>query len=283
MAQEAQQPFTFIALLRLTRFWNLVIVAIAQYFAAICLIGQHTFTDVALFLLSSATVMVAAAGYIINDYYDIKIDLINKPERVVIGKTITRRYAILFHSVLSIAGVAIGFYLKWEVGLVNMVCVFLLWLYSNSLKRQPLIGNVTVALLTAASVYLINLLYYYTDLVTIYAVFAFAITLVREIIKDIEDLKGDDTFGCKTLPILWGVRKTKKFIYWILAFFVVTVALMNYYFSQLPQIYFLFFLLVPLVFFVVKLWRADTKNEFYQLSRWSKVLMILGTASMIFI
>ena len=96
------------SLLKLTRFGNLIIIALAQYFTAGFLIGMHTLNDVNLFLLSLSTIFIAAGGYIINDYYDVKIDYINKPDRVVIGKSITRRYAILFHIALSVAGIAIG-------------------------------------------------------------------------------------------------------------------------------------------------------------------------------
>ncbi|MFN7328019.1 MAG: UbiA family prenyltransferase, partial [Bacteroidota bacterium] len=99
-----------VSLFRLTRFWNLTIIAFAQFFTAACLFqrGAGVFIDVWLFILSASTILIAAAGYIINDYYDVKIDLINKPERVVIGKSITRRYAIFFHTALSFLGVALG-------------------------------------------------------------------------------------------------------------------------------------------------------------------------------
>src|SRR5438105_213495 len=120
------KPFTLSALLRLTRFWNLTIIALGQYFAVIFFIDKNALFDFRLFLLSASTIMIAAAGYIINDYYDVKIDLINKPERVVIGKGITRRFAILFHTLLSATGVGIGFLLGWKVGAVNFFSATLL-------------------------------------------------------------------------------------------------------------------------------------------------------------
>ena len=208
------------SLLKLTRFGNLIIIALAQYFTAGFLIGMHTLNDVNLFLLSLSTVFIAAGGYIINDYYDVKIDYINKPDRVVIGKSITRRYAILFHIALSFAGIVLGFYLSWRIAGVNMLSVFLLWLYSNNLKRLPFVGNLTVAFLTGLAVFIIDVFYRtHNSLVVIYALFAFFMTLVREVIKDMEDLKGDNSFGCKTLPIVWGIRKTKILIYVILIVF----------------------------------------------------------------
>lgn len=283
MSKEAPHPFTFAALLRLTRFWNLVIVGLAQYVTALCLVGRNTLWDVNLFLLSSSTVLIAAAGYIINDYYDVKIDLINKPERVVIGRSITRRYAILFHTLINFTGIAIGLYLGWRIGLVHFFSAFLLWWYSNNLKRHPFIGNFSVAFLTGLTIFLVNVLYGYHPLITIYAIFAFSMTLVREIIKDIEDLKGDNTFGCKTLPIIWGIRQTKVFIYFLIALFAATVILLNLEYTQLPYYYFMVLLFIPLAFLIIKLVRADTKKDFYQLSQACKIIMLLGIASIVFI
>jgi len=280
----SSRQFTFFGFLKLTRFWNLLIIAMAQYFAVDFFIDKSKIWDVRLFVLSLSTVIIAAAGYIINDYYDVKIDLINKPERVVIGKDVARRYALLFHSLLSMIGVALGFLLGWKIGVINFFSAFLLWWYSNDLKRQPFIGNFVVALLTGLSIFLVNILYHvHSPLVTIYALFAFAMTLVREIVKDAEDLKGDNTFGCKTLPIIWGVRKTKIFLYFLITLFFISVIGINQLFEQLPMYYFFTFLFAPLVLLVIWLIRADTSKDFHKVSQWCKVIMLLGISSMIFI
>ena len=277
---------TLVALFRLTRFWNLVIIAIAQYFAAAFLfkIKQGVIWDWRLFVFSLSTILIAAAGYIINDYYDIKIDLINKPDRVVIGKSITRRYAILFHTFISSLGIILGTLVSLKIGLVNIICFFLLWLYSNKLKRLPFIGNLLVAILTGLAIGLVNLLYEVNNtLVVIYALFALFVTLVREIVKDIEDMKGDNTFGCKTLPILWGIRKTKWLLYLIIATFALVAIFFNITYNLLPPYYFVVILFLPLGFMVFRLVRADTKKEFYQLSQFCKVIMLLVIFSMMLI
>lgn len=269
---------------RLTRVWNLIIIALAQYLTATFLIDVSTVLDPRLFILSVSTVMIAAGGYIINDYYDVKIDLINKPERVVIGKSITRRYAILYHTLLSIGGVFLGFLLSWKIAGVNFVSASILWWYSNNLKRQPFIGNLVVALLTGIAIWLVDSLYKTGHMLIItYASFAFFITLIREIIKDMEDLKGDQTFGCKTLPIVWGTRRTKSAIYLILGIFLSTVLLLNHYYNNLPIDYFLIFLLAPMFLFVVKLATADTRKDYSWLSGFCKIILILGIFSMAFI
>lgn len=271
------------SMLKLTRFGNLIIIGLSQYFTAGFLIGMYTLNDLELLLLSVSTVCIAAGGYIINDYYDVKIDYINKPDRVIVGKSITRRYAILFHVVLSAAGILLGLYLSWRIAAVSVLSVFLLWLYSNNLKRLPFVGNLTVAFLTGMAVYNVDLFYRtQNSLIIIYALFAFFMTLVREIIKDMEDLKGDNTFGCKTLPIIWGIRKTKILIYVILILFGATVILLNQLYRALPFKYHLVFLFIPLLWLLFRLSRADMKRDFRRLSVLCKVIMMLGILSMAF-
>lgn len=269
------------SLLRLTRAWNLIILALAQYFTAYFLIGSHTLPDWRLFVLVASTALIAAAGYVINDYYDMKIDIINRPGRVVVGKFIHRRFAIMLHALLSFMGIALGLLLSWWIVAINVFSVAMLWFYSNLLKRLPFVGNLAVSILTGLSIAVINLLYHTPNLlVIIYAVFAFFMTLIREVIKDMEDLKGDNTYGCKTLPIVWGVRKTKLFLYALIALFTLSVLFINYVYVKLQMIYFIMFLFVPLAWLVSRLARADTMRDFGWLSSFCKVILLLGILSM---
>lgn len=267
--------------LRLTRAWNLVIIVFAQYFTAFFLAKADVLHDLRLFLLSLSTGLVAAGGYVINDYYDVKIDYINNPDRVVVGKTIHRRFAILFHVGLSVLGIFVGFFVSWKLAVVNVLSVSVLWFYSNLLKRLPFIGNFTVALLTGASIAILIFLYdANTILILIYSLFSFFMTLVREIIKDMEDLKGDNTYGCKTLPIVWGIRKTKITLYLLIITFLLSVVIINQLYVKLDVIYFVMLLFVPLVWLTARLVRADTKKDYGWLSSFCKVIMLLGILSM---
>lgn len=272
------------ALVRLTRLWNLLIIGMAQYCTAGLLISRDLLADPRLLMLTISTIVIAAGGYAINDYYDVKIDLINKPERVVVGKTLSRRSVLLFHSLNSMAGTALGFMLSWPIGVVNFTSAFLLWLYSNALKRMPFVGNFAVALLTGMSILVVNLLF--TPLVTIvvvYALFAFFMTLIREIIKDMEDLKGDDTFGCRTLPIVWGLRNTKFFIYLLIVLFSIVVIVIHWQVTPMPVWFFTGFLLMPMGVLVAWLIRADTRKDYHFLSQFSKLIMLAGIFSMAFL
>ncbi len=270
--------------LRLTRVWNLLMLAVAQYFTAAMLVPAHHALDMRFYLLAMSTGLIAAAGYIINDYYDVKIDLVNKPDRVVIGQGITRRYAILLHTLLTLAGIGIGLLLDWRLGVIHFAAAFLLWWYSNDLKRQPFIGNLMVAILTGLSIVIVDALYRTGNLlIYIYGGFAFFMTLVREIIKDIEDLKGDNSFGCKTLPIIWGIRKSKAFIYGIIVLFSIAVIILNRYYINLPSHYLALFIFLPLLALILMLIRADTKRDFTRLSYFSKIILLLGVVSMAFV
>lgn len=275
--------------LRLIRYPNLLIIILSQYFVAIFLIGPSAkwfdyLLNPHLFILSIATVLIAAAGYIINDYYDIKIDIINKPRRVVVGKFLKRRQAMILHTVFNFLGVSIGLFLGLKIALVMVACAFWLWLYSNQLKRLPFIGNLSVAILTALSISIVGIYFGQNEVVVnFYALFAFFISLVREIIKDMEDMRGDEQFDCKTLPIVWGIRKVKVFIYGIMVLFVSAIFVISGALNNTSLYYYFIALMIPYIFFIYKLIRADKKKDFKFLSNLCKGIMLAGVLSMIFI
>ncbi|MEY3404990.1 MAG: hypothetical protein RL161_420 [Bacteroidota bacterium] len=271
-------------IIRLTRVWNLLIIVLAQFSASAFLISESNLTDWRMFVVSFSTVLVAAAGYVINDYFDIKIDLINKPGEVMVGRSITRRSAIFLHSFLSAGGVLAGSLISWKVALVNLVSSMLLWWYSSSLKRKPFSGNLSIALLTGTSLLMLYLVYPQSDhKVLLYAVFAFFMTLIREAVKDMEDLEGDRAFDCHTLPIIWGIAGTKKYVgILVIALSISTIAV-HVYIQPLPVTYFLALILLPLAWFSYRMIQADTVSEYHVLSLWSKFIMVTGILSMVLI
>ena len=272
------------AYLKLIRFWNLIIIALAQYGTAGFLISTYSVYSTSLLVLVISTILIAAAGYSINDYYDVKIDLINKPGRVVVGKRISRRYVLLFHTILSVTGVGLGLFLDWRIGLINFISAFLLWLYSNALKRLPFIGNFIVGLLTGLAILVVNVLFLpFVAVVWVYALFAFFMTLIREVIKDMEDLKGDNTYGCRTLPIVWGIRGAKLFIYLLFVLLAFAVVAIHTRLTPLPVLFFIGVLFFPSGILIAWLIRADTRKDFYRLSQFCKVIMVAGIFSMVFL
>ncbi len=283
-----KKRFSLYGFLQLIRFPNLLIIGLTQYFAAIFLVGYphggfERLYDINLFLLSLSTIFIASAGYIINDYYDIKIDYINKPDKVVVGKLINRRIVLVSHFILNFLGILIALYLHVYIGIIYFLTAFLLWYYSNRLKRMAFIGNLAIALLTALSIMIVAA-YYQKNiyLLTNYAIFAFSINLIREIIKDMEDLKGDLRFGSKTLPIVWGIRRTKIFLYVLIGLFTGTLFFLSYQLGNPVLNKFFLILILPIVYLLYLLYKADTQKRFYTLSKYCKIFMLTGILSMMF-
>jgi len=272
---------------RLVRMSNLLIVAITQYLTRILLIGprhewREIISDPKLFVLSLSTVCIAAAGYIINDYFDIKIDIVNKPERVVVGRYLKRRWAMGAHQVLNVVGAALGLLLGIWVFLVNVFSITLLWFYSERYKRAPFIGNLIVSLLTGFSLLILTLNYPANRrLVLIYAVFSFFISLIREIVKDMEDIRGDEAHGCRTLPIVWGIRRTKYFLYGIISVFVTTLFIMADTLNNNFLAVLFLLLLIPIGWLVYSLSHSDTRRDFKKISTLCKIIMLLGLLTML--
>ncbi|HSI77432.1 MAG TPA: geranylgeranylglycerol-phosphate geranylgeranyltransferase [Lunatimonas sp.] len=286
---ESSPIFTFQAFVKIIRLNNLLMVAFVQLLTAYFLIetsreGIPVLQDWNLYLLIISTVILTASGYMINDYYDVKIDYVNRPNEVVVGRGMKRRMVMILHTFLNVVGIGVGYLIHPRIGVINFLAAFLLWLYSNSLKRLPFIGNLTVAGLTGLAIWVVG--YYYQDsqmLILTYAIFAFFINLIREIIKDIEDRPGDRKHGCRTLPIVVGFRNTKKIIFSVAALFVASIVVVTVKIND-PVLFIYFGLLgVLFVFFLYKLYIADRKSQFSQLSRMAKILMLTGAVSMAFV
>ena len=276
--------------LRLIRFPNLVLIVLSQALVQACLLAAGVNWGMVarpgFAALTLSTVFIAAAGYIINDYYDVKIDAINKPERMLVGKAIRRRRAMFAHLVLSVAGVAIGLALAIPVGLINMGAVLLLWGYSARLKKMLLIGNVVIALLAASMLLVVAVYNDALNRITLgYALFAFLISLIREIIKDMEDVKGDASFDCRTLPIVAGIRNTKLVLYPLVALFLVFLLVVVFHrrTALLFDSYMLLLVLLPSVWLVIKLARSDRRRDFAYLSSLNKFIMLTGILSMLLV
>ena len=301
------------AFLRLIRWPNLVFIALTQmlfvYFVMLPVFAnsniQPNVHGTNFLLICISSVLIAAAGYIINDYFDLNIDQVNKPEKLVVEKIIRRRSTIIWHIFLSITGIAIGFYVDytthiWLLGFSNAVCVFLLFIYSASLKQKFLIGNVLISLLTAWTILVVAWCEYnhlikinsslHADKILretfLYAGFAFIISLIREVVKDMEDTEGDRKYGCRTMPIVWGINATKVFVAVWLAVLTGILIIVQVYALRLgwwlSVLYSLLAILIPLVWIFKMLFPAQTPQHFHRISSAIKFVMFTGILSMIF-
>ena len=299
--------------LRLIRWPNLLFILLAECLFHFCiykplfpLAGQEV--DFRFYLMLLSNVFIAAAGYMINDYFDVNIDQINKPSKVVVGAYISRRWVIFWHLILSVFAIYIStivfpFKTYWHIHLSNLLAILLLWFYSTTFKKNFLVGNIIISVLTAwsiAVVYFSKLTiqeilqpnisdsanFKFAKLTLLYSAFAFILTLVREALKDLEDMEGDEKFGCTTLPIKWGLKPTKVYLsVWLI---VVIAVLLIIQLVVIPfgwwwsALYCLVFIVTPLVIVLFKLPKSFTNKHFNELSTWVKVAMLFGILSIAF-
>jgi 4-hydroxybenzoate polyprenyltransferase len=307
------------AFLRLIRWPNLFFIVLTQFLFYSCIIlpaysrqninSAWYLTWPLFWLLVLSSVLIAAAGYIINDYFDLNIDQVNKPDNIIVQKIIKRRWAIFWHLLLSFIGVLISTIVSlkignWIMGPANFLSVFLLLFYSTTFKKKFLIGNIIISLLTAWVVFVLyiselDLVTFARDpvyplvmtrifkLAVLYGGFAFVISLIREVIKDMEDIKGDEKFGCRTMPVVWGIPASKVFAgVWLIVLIAAVLVLFVYAILLkwlVAACFVLVLVVVPLVMILRKLYSAVSASQFHSISTWIKLVMLTGIISMIFL
>lgn len=313
---------TIKAYLQLIRLPNLVFITLTQVLFYYCIVqtlhyGTHSNglirpeINFNFFILVCASVLIAAAGYIINDYFDLHIDSVNKPAKVVVDRQVKRRWAIMWHLVLSVLGILCSAYVSYRTGQwlilpANIACVGLLWVYSTTFKKKLLSGNIIIAALTA---WVIVVVYYFAgaSFITIrgwneqafafdvkrlfkftmlYAGFAFIVSLIREVVKDLEDMHGDAKYDCRTMPIVWGVPATKVFVaVWLVVCLAALLIVQVYAWQSgwwVSAVYGMLLIILPLAVILKKLYEAKLPSDYHRLSSWVKWVMLAGILSMLF-
>jgi len=303
------------AFFRLIRWPNLLFIVLTQLLFEVC-IYERIYPDTRISdpaeglrfaALVLASVFIAAAGYIINDYFDQNIDQINKPDKVVVNRIIGRRWVIFWHMFLSLTGIffttfALPVNQYWHLVLANMLSIVALWFYSTTLKKKLLVGNVLISLLTA---WVIGILFFskyplnisnllsvkqqearFFRLMVVYTSFAFVISLIREVIKDMEDIEGDRRYGCTTMPIVWGINASKVFVaVWVIVLIAALVILQIYALGfgwWQSALYALLLIVAPLAMVLRLLFRASKPEDYHRISSLVKLVMLTGILSMLF-
>jgi 4-hydroxybenzoate polyprenyltransferase len=295
--------------LKLIRYQNLLMLAFMQLLFRYGFLEMQNInlalSDWHYSLLVISTVLLAAAGYVINNIFDQGTDAENNPANVIVGKKIAETTAYNIYAALNISGVAIGFYLSNVISKPGFASLFILiaaslYLYATSLKQIMIVGNTIVAFLLAFSVIIIGFYDIYpaiypenqrqmANLFSIlfdYALFAFMINFIREIVKDLEDIKGDSSQEMKTLPIVLGVSKTIKLVFalGLIPIFSLLIYINNYFISNdlfVITFYAFLFVVAPLIYFCIKIWTAKTKEDFHTLSLLLKWILFFGIISVL--
>jgi 4-hydroxybenzoate polyprenyltransferase len=278
-----------------------------RYFVIESILERTYFSEVSFWLLVTSTTLIAAAGYIINDYFDVKTDIINHPETVVIDKTIKRRTAMLLHLIFSGMGLLLGAWLAYRcfalrLVLFQLVAISLLWYYSTHFKKQLLTGNLVIAFLTSIIPFIplayeilnsvhVNTAYFDQEpeklklllaITLLFSGFAFLTSLIREIVKDMEDFKGDIQTGCKTMPIAWGIITTKTVTFFLI---IITLGVLGFsilklwhWYHKTASFYLIMTVFVPLSILIVQIVKAKTPYHFKIGSLLLKFVMLFGIA-----
>ena len=296
---------------KLIRWKNLIMIALMQYLIKYALLlpffESHgvitTLKPLGFAILVIATIFIATGGYVINDIYDIEIDKVNKPDKVIVGKHISEKNALTIFIILNIIGVGLGYYLSNGIGKSGFFVIFiiasaLLYIYSSYLKQMLLVGNIVVSLVVSLSILLVGIFELlpaiteanravqitFFKIILDYAIFAFMINLVRELVKDIEDIDGDHKGGMQTLPIVVGRERANKIVF---ALSLIPLISVIYYvvtnlFKQTEIVgYFLVFVIAPLIYICIKLFSAEQKSHYKHISLILKLVMLTGMLSLL--
>jgi len=298
-----------IALLKLIRYKNLLMLALMQMVLRFGFLKLQNIplalNDWQYGLLVFATVSIAAAGYLINNIFDQETDQINNPDSTLIGKSMSEAMAYNIYIALNVLGVGAGFYLSNLIGKPMLSAIFViisitLYLYASSFKQSLLVGNIIVAVLISLSIIIIGIfdllpmvnpdnqhaLATFFEILLDYAFFAFMINFIRELVKDLEDVKGDSESGMNTLAVVLGVTKTSKLV---LGLSLIPIAILFYYINEYylnnqlyaSVFYFLAFIIAPLIYFTITMASAKEQKDFSHLSNVLKIVMLMGVLSIV--
>ncbi len=274
--------FKLSALLSMVRWYNIFFLALSQYLAVIFLLNEpsrwlRTLSNPNLHYIVFASLFCVSGGYIINNFYDLEKDLINRPNKTIYEKIVKQSTALRLYFLFNVIGALLGLLVSFNVFLYFSAFIFLLWFYSHKLKKITFIGNLAAALLAITPFFAIFIYYHLEDLLIFtYVSFMLLIIFIREIIKDLEALKGDVIIGYHTLPVTLGVRSTK----WLITAFALIGAIpagLIFYKTAFSGIsYYLFAGGLGVFASLIMLWLAEKKQHYHYLNNLYRLLIIGG-------
>lgn len=289
-----------ISLFSVVRGYNIPIIVLAQYLSAIFILSQekralNVILDFNLFVIVLASSLTIASGYIINSFYDSQKDLINKPNKTMLDRLVSQKTKLQVYFGLNFFVFLIATLVSWRAVFFFSAYIFLIWFYSHKIKKYPIIGNITASLLAVLPFFGILLYYQKIDailqnlnnekyyVIFAHATFLFLLILIREMIKDLENIKGDLVQNYRTIPVILGENFSKRVITFLVICTVIPVyILVEMYDVGYMDIYFYSSFMV-LIFFLVKLWKSDSKENYLLLHNMLKLIIVAGVFSIVLI
>lgn len=271
------------------RGYNVFVIALAQYLSAIYILAPERraldiILDWRLFILVIASTFAIAAGYIINNFYDAKKDIINRPKKSYLDRLVSQKTQLQVYFSLNFFSALLGFIVSWRAALFYSVYIFIIWFYSHKLKKILIVGNITASLLAVLPFFGI-LMYFknFYDVIFAHAMFLFLIILIREMIKDLENIEGDLSNNYQTIPVNYGENIAKKTISFLLVLTLLPVYfLINVYDIGDMDIYFYVSYILLLVF-LLKLWNSKGKIDYIKLHFLLKIILLAGVICIVLI
>ena len=278
-----------VSMFSVVRGYNVFVIALAQYLASIFILSSQkralaVLLDYDLFLLVLASSLSIASGYIINNFYDSKKDLINRPNKTKLDQLVSQKTKLQIYFSLNFLVAAIALLVSFRAFLFFSFYIFVIWFYSHKLKKIAFVGNLTASALAVLPFFAILLYYknWYSE-IGYHAIFLYALLLIREIIKDLENIKGDIANNYQTIPVKFGENFTKKIITIISIFTIIPIYFMiEYYNLGYMDIYFYFSLIALLVINLI-LWKSSSKSEYLKLHNALKIIIVLGVFCIVLI
>jgi 4-hydroxybenzoate polyprenyltransferase len=275
-----------LSLFSVVRGYNIALIVIAQYLASIFIFSpekelKHVMLDINLYFIVLSTICVIASGYIINNFYDFEADKINRPIKATIDSIVAQKTKLKLYFVLNFLGVLIAFLVSWRAALFFSVYIFLIWFYSHKLKKYPLTGLFSAAILAILPFFAVFVYYKnFSEIIFTHAAFLFFILLIRELIKDLEGIKGNFIHNYQTIAVKYGEHFTKILIT-ILVFLTLNPI---YFLLKYPEIggmkYYFYISCVVLFLFMLLLWFSKSKNNYTLLHFVLKLMLLAGVFSL---
>ncbi|WP_255554051.1 geranylgeranylglycerol-phosphate geranylgeranyltransferase [Mesonia aestuariivivens] len=278
------------SLFSVVRGYNILIIFIAQYLASIYILApertvSEILFDVNLFVIVIASTFAIASGYLINNFYDTEKDLINRPQKTLLDNYISQKTKLAIYFTLNFLTVILASYVSFKTVIFFSIFIFLLWFYSHKLKKYPFIGTLTASILAITPFFVVFVYYQNFDMaVFVHATFLFLIISIRELTKDLENLKGDLTQDYRTIPVVYGIKFSKTLISILVALTLVpTLILMSNQF-EIGQMHYYFVLsFILMIIFLFFLWKSSSKLQYTLLHNLLKLIIVIGVFSILLI
>jgi 4-hydroxybenzoate polyprenyltransferase len=277
------------SLLSVIRGYNILVLIIAQYLASIFIFSpekslRNVVFDLDFLYIVLASVCAVAAGYIINNFYDHKVDIINRPVKTGLDNYVKQSTKLRLYFFLNFIGFLFGLFVSLKAGLFFAVYIFGIWFYSHKLKKYPFTGLFSATILTVMPFFAIFIYYKnFSEIIFIHAIFLFLVIMVRELIKDLQSMKGAIANNYDTFPVVYGERKTKKLSVLLLLLTLIPVFILFDYPALSYMKYYFYLALVTLLFVAVYLWKSNKRSQYRFLHNVLKLLLLIGVFSLVFI